>query len=159
MSEILSYLNSPHLVASFQKVFGVEPEFSNHNHNHNESLNGHHHHHELDDEKPVRARLNRVHTQGNGVINMNGKKQQPQTTKLTSNLNGANGTITLTETKTLTTTRIESNGVSVGGDLTNDGLSSSSQHKRTNSNSSVKKQLVNVTDHSHLIANTTIHSR
>jgi hypothetical protein len=29
MSEILNYLNSPHLVANFQKIFGIEPQFKN----------------------------------------------------------------------------------------------------------------------------------
>jgi len=36
MTELINYLNSPHLVAEFQKIFGIEPHF-----NSNINLNNH----------------------------------------------------------------------------------------------------------------------
>ena len=140
MSEILSYLNSPHLVASFQKVFGVEPEFSSS---------------EYKEKEEIYSTRN-VGLRSNALSNANGKSGSGATIRKKScdssskllNQTNSNGTITLTETKSdaNTATRLIVTSSNQAG------------HRKTGSNG-VKKQLVNVTDHSHLIANTTIHSR
>jgi hypothetical protein len=145
MSEILSYLNSPHLVASFQKVFGVEPEFSSS---------------EYKEKEEIYSTRNGAGLRSHALSNANGKsgggatirKKSCDSSKLLNQTN-SNGTITLTETKT-------ANSDANTNTATRLIVTSSNQagHRRTGSNG-VKKQLVNVTDHSHLIANTTIHSR
>lgn len=144
MSEILSYLNSPHLVASFQKVFGVEPEFSSS---------------EYKEKEEIYSARNGAAMRSHALSNGNGKsgsatirKKSCDSSKLLNQTN-SNGTITLTETKT-------ANSDPNTNTATRLIVTSSNQagHRRTGSNG-VKKQLVNVTDHSHLIANTTIHSR
>ncbi|RNA24291.1 sphingosine-1-phosphate phosphatase 1-like [Brachionus plicatilis] len=93
MHDLINYLNSPHLVAAFQKIFGIEPTFES---------------------KP------KILDQP--VLKI--KKRSP----LKKNETPEDKNYVINQTS----------------------------HKRTSSN---PKKLVNITDHSHLIANTLIHNR
>ena len=124
MSELLNYLNSPDLVANFQKVFGIESHFD-HNHESNSRNGG-----DLYSSSNGKDSMN-----GNGVSNGGGEHLGPR--------NHARKTVTST--------------------VTTNGSSSTSQHESDEGSSkkkSHKRTLSNMkTDHSHIVANTTIHSR
>jgi hypothetical protein len=183
MSEILSYLNSPHLVANFQKVFGIESEFESSENEKRQTFVAKKI--TTQNATPIRLRSTRLNNSSTTTITQNNNNPIKTTTtstttsgsitnnvlispnKLSPNLDRSNGTITLTETRTVTnngtTTDIGHKRTNSNSSALNNGGSATATtdigHKRTNSNSGVKKQLINVTDHSDLIANTTIHSR
>lgn len=137
MSELLNYLNSPDLVANFQKVFGIESHFDHNHHDH--AIHA--------DLSSYRADVksngsSSSLTAANGRQRAAKKEKEPQT----SLSNGHNGHSRNGSNGSASHHQESSNGTDGG-----EAGGKKKSHTRTLSN--VK------TDHSHIVANTTIHSK
>jgi membrane-associated phospholipid phosphatase len=138
MHEYLTYLNSPHLVANFQKTFGIESHFDSNNSS--AKIDNNHGHQST------------KHSKINGIESLETKKRIGKSKQRVSssghlNYSSNESTSTLTQTETITIKQDEND---------TEEPEKTSKHKRTLSG---PKKFVNDTDHSHIIAQTTIHSQ
>ena len=133
MSEILSYLNSPHLVANFQKIFGIESHFNDSN----SSLSGK----SIQNEniKKLKNNLNE-----NVKVFKNDENEIKKIKKSSKKLSDSDSSGT------------EINVETIGSKVINNDEKLSKTHKKELNGI---KTIVNGTDHSHIVANTTIHNR
>jgi hypothetical protein len=145
MTEFLNYLNSPHLVANFQKIFGIESKFDDSNHiqmNHHFKYVGLPSHSNTKSilVKPVNEKYTNSSSKNINVI---------QTRSRSNNLN-ANSTSSSTTTLTINKNSHKA---------TNSQSTQTNEFKINTENDELKrtKKLVNITDDKNIIANTTIH--
>lgn len=115
MSELFNYLNSPQLVANFQKIFGIESHF---------------------DTNDSSASIKTTSTSFAALTIQNNENDLKKRSKHSNE----------SKLDTNSNTNVETIGP----------ISHDSKHKRQSSN---VKVLVNNTDHSHIVANTTIHNK
>lgn len=137
MSEIIHYLNSPHLVASFQKIFGVEPEFNSSV----SSLDDH-------DDAVSSANVSSVSSTESDSLKHSPVKNQQLSNNQTKSKSIRN------RSKREPLTNIETIGPT--SNTNTQEHSDTNKHKRNSSN---VKVLVNNTDHCNIVANTTIHNQ
>jgi len=139
MTEFLNYLNSPHLVANFQKIFGIESKFDDSNHI---QLNHHFKYVDLPSHSSAKSCLVKPVSNSNVI----------QTRSRSNNIN-ANSTSTSTTTITINKTNHKTTSTNSQSTQTTNELKLNTENdelKRT-------KKLVNKTDDKNIIANTTIH--
>ena len=134
MSELINYLNSPHLVANFQKIFGIESQFD-------DSSMGIKSYKfvELSTTKSTSMASKPVKSQ----TNFDSKKIQ---TRSRANNNSSNtATTTVTITKEVNKSELSSQ------------IANAESSTKTDEELKRMKKLVNSTDDKNIIANTTIH--
>ena len=163
MSELLNYLNSPHLVANFQKVFGIESQFdaASIDYKHTfatltKSLNGDYAGSQKKNlpqkqQEPVNARTNAntVQTRSRSAINKSSGQH------LNFNANGSVTTTSQTQTSTVTLT--SKRVVLTDQEDANNELIEEKQQQQQQQQLKRTKKMVNITDDKNIIANTTIH--
>jgi sphingosine-1-phosphate phosphatase 1 len=143
MTELLNYLNSPHLVANFQKVFGIESQFDS-------NLDSHHLHHNIKINGHLNAKKSPVVIKSANINKLETSKIQTRSRSTINN--NSNGSVTLV-----------SNGYSNGSTVTTTILKKTVSNEDENDTKTHKRQLsgvkkfVNNTDHTNIVANTTIH--
>ncbi len=151
MTELINYLNSPHLVAEFQKIFGIEPHF-----NSNINLNNHSEGPLIVENNSIKeSNSNRVSTVKDKT-NINNKNNN-ESDDLNQRLAQRKKIIKKNENNLAQKeTNVETIRASSVSDTNQNNPNSHFKHKRQ---SSGVKMLINTTDHSHIVAKTTIHSR
>lgn len=143
MSVLLNYLNSPHLVANFQKVFGIESHFDSDFSTTND----------INHNYPIVANRNLLSNGGGGVGGgySSNHHQNYSTNENNSSIITQRNLIKKDEPKDSSpSTEITDN---VNSKSTNNDQNQT-KHKRNTSNTKILD-----TDHTNIIANTTIHSQ
>ena len=153
MTELVNYLkpalialNSPHLVAQFQKVFGIESHF---NTKHSEDLLINEYNSAFNNQNKPKdlANGNVVKNELNGIKPNEAKQRSAQRIETNQKID---------KCPAQNETNVETIGASNSSVKKLKKDTSNKSHKRQSSNA---KMLINNTDHSHIVAKTTIHSR
>ena len=146
MTELINYLNSPHLVAEFQKIFGIESHF-------NSNLNNHSEESSIVENNSFKAyNTNRIlSVKDNFNINNNNE--------LDANLDSVRQRLTQSKKSKNNLAQKEANVETIGASVSDTIRNNSSNHFKHKRQPSGVKMLINTTDHSHIVAKTTIHSR
>lgn len=146
MSELLSYLNSPHLVANFQKIFGIESHFNTNLYDTNTNITT----------TTTTESLVKKQSKASSIKNDEKNLVDCSTTKTTRSRNNKKKVeLELNETK-IETIGPESVKYSPSNKTNQKNNNNDNTHKR---DSSKVKILVNNTDHSHIVANTILHNK
>jgi hypothetical protein len=153
MSELLSYLNSPHLVANFQKIFGIESHFNTNLYDNNANITT---------STTTSESLVKKQSKASSIKNDEKNSVDCSATKTTRSRNNNNNNnnkkkveLELNETK-IETIGPESVKYTTSNMTNNKNNNNDNTHKR---DSSKCKILVNNTDHSHIVANTILHNK
>lgn len=152
MSELLSYLNSPHLVANFQKIFGIESHFNTNLYDNNTNITT---------STTTSESLVKKQSKASSIKNDEKNSVDCSTTKTTRSRNNDNNNnkkkveLELNETK-IETIGPESVKYTTSNMTNNKNNNNDNTHKRDSSKCEI---LVNNTDHSHIVANTILHNK